>query len=383
MGADLRGADMRGTRLVGASLRASYLQDAQLQEAQFSDTDLRGAYLQGASLEKATLPGARLQGADLEGTILRCADLSDADLQGVKMRGADLREVCLSGARLWNVDLHDADLRGADLRRADLRHARLDGARLTGAVLREADLHGASLEGADLSEVDLRDADLRDVRLSGARMGLTILGNVDFSGTHGLASVAHLAPSTLGIDTLFRSRGALAREFLRGVGVPEDFVGMFGQTDVHTPCVISHSAADRLFARKLHDHLQERGARCWLAEHTVDAEQPLPELMEANVRLRDRILLVCSRAALESWWIDPVMESVFQQERLRSRERGAKVVTLVTLELDGFLKAGHWQNPKERELRARRVADFDGWEGNAELFQNALREVLETLRPES
>jgi len=47
---------------------------------------------------------------------------------------------------------------------------------------------------------------------------------VDLSQVHGLESVYQRGPSTVGVDTLFRSNGKIPEVFLRGCGVPEDLI---------------------------------------------------------------------------------------------------------------------------------------------------------------
>src|SRR5947208_1772889 len=87
--------------------------------------------------------------------------------------------------------------------------------------LSRADLRGADLSQAGLSQADLRRAGLSGADLTGARCGFTAFADVDLSGVKGLDSVVHLAPSTLGTDTLIRSQGKIPEAFLRGCGLPD------------------------------------------------------------------------------------------------------------------------------------------------------------------
>jgi len=66
------------------------------------------------------------------------------------------------------------------------------------------DLRGVDLSGADLSDADVRRADF-----SRAKIGYTILGNVDLSKTKGLETIKHIGPSTIGIDTIYKSEGTI------------------------------------------------------------------------------------------------------------------------------------------------------------------------------
>jgi hypothetical protein len=152
----------------------------------------------------------------------------------VDLTRADLRKTDLRGAHLENVDLGTADLCFADLTdstlwEADLRGAQLEGAILRGAGLSEARLRGADLAGADLGETILASADFLSVNLRGANLEdallhLTVFGDTDLTDAKGLDSCRHEGPSIVGIDTIFRSGGTIPERFLRGCGVPEQFI---------------------------------------------------------------------------------------------------------------------------------------------------------------
>ena len=65
---------------------------------------------------------------------------------------------------------------------------------------------------------------LRGTILSGARCENTGFSDVDLSGVAGLDSIKHDGPSSIGIDTLFRSSGNIPEVFLRGCGVPDSVI---------------------------------------------------------------------------------------------------------------------------------------------------------------
>src|SRR5258708_6447626 len=97
----------------------------------------------------------------------------------------------------------------------------LKGATLSGAYLSFADLSGANLSNADLRRVDLSganlsNADLNKTQLTYATTSQTTFGNVDLRTVKGLETVEHQGPSTIGIDTIYRSHGNIPESFLRG-----------------------------------------------------------------------------------------------------------------------------------------------------------------------
>lgn len=185
---------------------------------------------------------------------LQVADLSGANL----MSKADLSGANLSGANLSGAYLSGANLRWANLSKANLSRADLSEANLRAAVLPKADL-----SGADLSEADLFSVFLDGANFERATVGYTIFASVNLSSCSGLDSVKHVGPSTLGVDSIIRSKGRIPEIFLRGVGLPDGWItyipSLVGDDIQFFSCFISYSSLDKPFAVQLHDALQSKG----------------------------------------------------------------------------------------------------------------------------
>ncbi|MCK7505944.1 MAG: toll/interleukin-1 receptor domain-containing protein [Desulfobacterales bacterium] len=107
-----------------------------------------------------------------------------------------------------------------------------------------------------------------------------------------LETVKHIGPSHISISTIYNSGAGIPRLFLRGCGIPENFIqhlpSLVGRPLPFASCFISFSHVDRPFAEKLHDHLQDRGIRCWLDEHQARQKDDGIQRVERGISRRDR-----------------------------------------------------------------------------------------------
>jgi len=304
-------------------------------------------------LEDADIIGETF-GADLRGIDLHCALLSHANFSRSNLRSADFSR----------ADLSFADLTVADLRRADFRNANM-----RGVLLRRADLTGAELGGSDFAE---------------STIGSTVFGDVDLSGIKGLELCLHVRPSTIGIDTLLRSNGAIPESFLRGAGIPDGVINyarsLSAKAIEFLSVFISYSTLDQSFADRLYVDLQISGVRCWFAPHNIQGGKKIHEQIDEAIRFYDRLLLILSDASMNSEWVRTEVANARQRE-IREKRQMLFPISLVPYDRIKEWKAFDADTGKDsaREIREYFIPDFSDWKDH-DSYQTAFQRLLKDLR---
>jgi len=305
------------------------------------------------------------------------------DLSGANLSQLDLGFANLSEAALWGADLSEADLRGADLSEAGLWEANLRGANLS----------KAALLGADLSEADLWEADLENATIGrilhwgrGTPPGTpmvylptTVLADVDLSHTRGLDTVRHVGPSTIGIDTIYKSKGKIPEVFLRGCGVPDNFIAyigsLVGKAFEYYSCFISYSSKNQDFAERLHNDLQAKGVRCWFAPEDLKIGDRILDRIDQEIRVYDKLMVVLSEHSIDSDWVETEVQAALEKERQR------KQTVLFPIRLDNAV----WDTERAWAAKLRRernIGDFSCWKDH-DAYQKAFERLLRDLKAEN
>jgi hypothetical protein len=294
-------------------LAGAKLGKANLKGANLSETDLRWADLTAANMSAANLNRADLRRAILSRTNFNLANLSEANLSETYLCGANLSKADLRKAIFIRSDLASVDLSKSDIRRADFRWA----------YLIKAKFNGADLSGANLIEANLSKSELKQSNLSEAFVAWSCFGDNDLSHTRGLEKVKHFGPSTIGIDTIYRSEGKIPEEFLRGAGVSEHFITYTGYLNTKAfecnSCFMSYSGKDRNFVEKLNAGLQKEGVRCWFAPEEMKMGDESRQRVNQQIRIHEKLLIVLSQFSIESTWIQQEVEAALEEERNRNR----------------------------------------------------------------
>lgn len=325
-----------------------------------SGADLRGMNLGGANLTNTNLRGVNLNGTNLMYVYLRYADLSYADLSYISPQS-----IYESGLTNISGDLFMANLEGANLQMTSIIDANIN----------QANLQNANLSLATIAHTSFRGANLTGTDFTYARFSWVILGDNDLSSTKGLENITHQGPTTIGVDTIYRSQGKIPDRFLRGAGVPDNFI-TYARSLTNEPidfysCFISYSSKDQNFTERLYTDLQNKGVRCWYAPEDLKIGEKIRVGIDESISVHDKLLLILSKNSIESEWVEKEVEAAMERERQQKR------MILFPIRLDdAVLKVESGWAADVR--RSRNIGDFRRWKSHdaySKAFESLLRDL--------
>jgi hypothetical protein len=196
------------------------------------------------------------------------------------------------------------------------------------------------------------DSKLSETGFDKCTIGSSLFVNNDLSKAKGLEAIRHCSPSSIGIDTLYKSHGLIPDQFLRDAGVPEEANELArsirrGPPIQWDPYFISYSSQDEDFARRLHARMREAQLRVWFAPEDDAGGKRLPEHLFEALRIHGKLLLVLSDASIQSKWVTTVIRSAREIER---KER-----------LQSIIKSGECERTEFQKLKQVEKTDRTEW----------------------
>lgn len=250
------------------------------------------------------------------------------------------------------------------------------------ANLRNTDLDDANLRGADLTLAIFDSVALKGTNFATAKMYRTKFVDTNLADATGLDQVTILGPSSIGVDTLVKSRGKIPDAFLQGCGFqawqildaklydPDltaaeiaDLQCEIFQARTSGPLLIggvfiSYGRTDAGFVDKIRSELMKKGVSVWLDRHDL-LPGPLQKQIDRAVGLNNVVLLVLSKTSIESDWVEHEMSIAHEIERKTKRD----VLCPVALD-DAWkekVKDVVWEHLKKKKY----ILDFSKWKTKA------------------
>lgn len=296
------------------------------------------------------------------------------DLSGRTIKSMDLNGIDLSLAKLRMTNFVRVSLKGANLKHANMTHAIIQLSDFENAILCEADLRSAAIYTSNLSGTDFTDV----------RLHRTTLGDLDLCNIKNLNDVLNLGPSTIGIDTIYRSGGQIPEVFLRGCGVPESFITYMKSLTMspieYYSCFISHATRDAEFAERLYTDLQHKAIRCWYAPEDMKGGKKIYPQIDEAIRIHDKLVLILSESSISSPWVATEIKRTRKHEQKDERQRLFPISLVPYDELrDWELFDADTGTDLAAEIRSYFIPDFSNWKDH-DSYKEAFDRLLEDLK---
>ena len=115
----------------------------------------------------------------------------------------------------------------------------------------------------------------------------------------------------------------------------------------------------------------------------MDDHQILPgdrtrERIGEGIRIWDKVLLCCSKASLDSYWVNEEIDRALKKEERLWKATRERVLVLIPVDLDGSLS--DWEGDQADVLLQRDVARLNGWETDDSIYQEQLERIVAALR---
>jgi hypothetical protein len=302
------------------------------------------------------------------------------DLSGANLSNRDLSQVNFSGALLVGVNLSKTNLHLANFGPAVFEESL--------AMWRSTRLESANLEGSDLTQAYFV-ASFFKTKLSGALCRHTRFVDVDnIANALGLDRVNHRGACSIGIDTIIKGGGSIPEIFLRGCGydpIIQEYVIRGGRIDNESirlkRCFISYNRKNKIFVSKLSRRLNELRVDYWYDEEHMIHGAGIQDQITYEIASRDRMILVCSKEALESGWVTVEIEKATAEELSRKAQGKRDWRILFPIMIDNtFLTC---DDPAISLLRKDRVATDFRRATKGIKFERALLNLIRGLRHET
>jgi uncharacterized protein YjbI with pentapeptide repeats len=308
-------------------------------------------------------------------------NLAGADISALELGGINFQRALLSGAQIKFNHFSGADFCEAHVVEAELIDCEFDGADFSDAFavyvsLTDSKLNRTKFSRARFEYVNLCYAELNRADFTGLSMHSTIFADNDLSQVIGLETVRHDGPSAIGIDTIFKSKGNIPDSFLRGCGVPEDFIvymrSLVGKAIEFYSCFISYSSQDDDFARRLHADLQQQGVRCWFAPEDLKIGDKFRMRIDESIRVYDKLMVILSENSIRSPWVEEEVEAALEKERKQNKPG------LFPIRLDDAVMEPD-QAWAASLRRTRHIGDFRAWKDH-DPYQKSFERLFRDLK---
>ncbi len=336
-----------------------------------------------------------LSKVDLSRRNLSSINLTDVNLSGANFKYTNLEYAYLSRSNLswcnlYNANLFLTNLNGTNLSYSNLTQSNLLAAKLIKTNLSKAELADSKFLEVDLSETDLSEAkltrtiffsaNLSKVNFKKAVLGHTVFTLSNLKMTKNLETVIVKYKCPIDFETL-KSSSEIPKEFLSKIGLPDSYIKylpefMYKDGISLYPCFLSHSSKNKDFAISLYNRLTQKDVKVWYDEKKIKPGDFIREEIHKGVNLYDKMILVCSKDSLSSWWVEQEIDRYEEKENAYWKQHGEKISLIIPIAIDEEVFIS--RSALAPNLRKRNIADFRNYKSEKD-YKIAFDSLLSAL----
>jgi hypothetical protein len=195
---------------------------------------------------------------------------------------------------------------------ADFSHAKFNGATFDHCYFQNATF-AKTLIAATFESTDVRGADFAESHIFASSFL-----NVDLSAAKNLSLASYHNECRIDYQTIKLSQ-KVPTPLLKACGVAHfhiPYIDAISKNSAkHPSCFISYSVKDDKFIQRFRNQLAGKGMRSWFAPRDLPFGASTRDVIEAQIKSHDRLILVLSKSSLQSQWVQFEVETALEIER--------------------------------------------------------------------
>jgi uncharacterized protein YjbI with pentapeptide repeats len=327
------------------------LREVDLRGADLTDRDLSNIDFSGSDLSRADFSRSRLDSTDIKGTFTGYTNLTNCKLTRSKWAPSSLHYV-----RANNADLSHAELNGASLANCQFRNAKFEKAFIA----------------AEFNSTDILGADFK-----GSHILVSSFFNIDLSSAKNLNLASYHGESRIDYQTMKLSR-SVPTPLLAACGVAHfhiPYIDAISKNSAkHPSCFISYSVKDDTFIQRFRNQLANKGVRSWFAPRDLPFGASTRDVIEAQIKSHDRLIVVLSRSSLQSQWVQFEVETALEIER----KKKSPIIIPICIDDHVFRSRASWAR---HIVRTKNIARYEHWRrSDAGFVDEFVRRIMKRTR---
>jgi len=315
-------------------------------------------------------------------------NLDYAQLTRVSFQHSDIVNTSIRNARIVKMKALSSKFKGVDFSNTVIKISKFDFTIWNDCKFIRSDIYNSEYFYLSITKSDFSQAELLELQFQygsilesefkDSTFGSLVFVSVTLSKLLNLDLITHRSGSYIDANSLLSNASELPKVFLRGIGLSDNFIdylSSFSESAIqYYSCFISYSHKDELFAKRLHNDLQNEGVRCWFAPEDMKIGDKVRHTIYEAIRIKDKLLVIMSKESVNSDWVEEEVKKALAEEKSQDK----LILFPVRIDEEVMTTNKAWA---EKIRNDRHIGDFRKWENPAE-YEKVFNRLLKDLKVE-